>query len=156
MNAPSVVVTSLNPCPVPRLQCWSSWDPGAAGGGSSPFGLEEPRTGAGLQDEAGPCPLSKMAAEGKEHPASPPPALLGLGARSSPTGASLCWARASGALCSLQGKECGRAGGWRGTIIALFFLKIYQCQNQSEQRMHIFKLKVIKNVLPEKCMMDSM
>lgn len=124
MNAPSVVVTSLNPCPVPRLQCWSSRDPGAAGGGSSPFGLEEPRAGASLQDEASPCPLRKMAAEGKEHPASPPPALLGLGARSSPTGASLCRARAAGALCSLQGKECGRAGGVeRDNNCSFFFFK---------------------------------
>ena len=66
MNAPSVVVASLNPCPAPRPQRRSSRGLGAAGGGSSPFGLQEPRAGASLQDEAFLHPLSKMAAKGKE------------------------------------------------------------------------------------------
>lgn len=66
MNAPSVVVLSLNPCPVSRLWCWSSWGLGAANGGNSPFILKEPYEGANLQADAFLHPLSRMAVKRKE------------------------------------------------------------------------------------------
>lgn len=46
--------------------------------------------------------------------------------------------------------------GGEGRPPPLFWKKMNHCQHRSERGMRILKLKVIKNVLPEKCTMDSM